>query len=98
MTKLAHWYKNVEYADFKNYNILLTSITFNYHSIINYFDSRSTNASAESFSAKIKAFRSQFTGVRNIDFFLFRLSNLFAYPQIFHLIQNIFTNSKQKTT
>ncbi|OUL60054.1 transposase, partial [Flavobacterium sp. AJR] len=36
------------------------------------------NASAESFNAKIKAFRSQFRGVRNIDFFLFRLSNLFA--------------------
>ncbi|WP_232727183.1 transposase [Flavobacterium sp. 1] len=46
--------------------------------ILNYFDNRSANASAESFNAKIKAFRSQFTGVRNIDFFLFRLSNLFA--------------------
>ncbi|WP_371414646.1 hypothetical protein [Flavobacterium sp. 140616W15] len=26
----------------------------------------------------MKAFRSQFRGVRNVDFFLFRLSNLFA--------------------
>lgn len=43
-----------------------------------YFDNRSTNASAESFNAKIKAFRAQFRGVRNIDFFLFRWSNLFA--------------------
>lgn len=78
MTKLAHWYKNVEESGFKNFNILLNTITFNYQSILNYFDNRSTNASAESFNAKIKAFRSQFRGVRNIDFFLFRLSNLFA--------------------
>lgn len=78
MTKLAHWYKNVEESGFKNFNILLNTITFNYQSILNYFDNRSTNASAESFNAKVKAFRSQFRGVRNIDFFLFRLSNLFA--------------------
>nr|WP_315254617.1 transposase [uncultured Flavobacterium sp.] len=42
--------------------------------MLNYFDNRNTNASAESFSAKIKAFISQFRGVRNINFFLFRLS------------------------
>lgn len=78
ITKLAHWYKNVEESGFKNFNILLNTITFNYQSILNYFDNRSTNASAESFNAKIKAFRSQFRGVRNVDFFLFRLSNLFA--------------------
>lgn len=78
MTKLAHWYRNVEQSGFKNFNILLNTITINYQSILNYFDNRSTNASAESFNAKIKAFRSQFRGVRNIDFFLFRLSNLFA--------------------
>ncbi|WP_428979055.1 ISAon1 family transposase [Flavobacterium acetivorans] len=78
MTKLAHWYRNVEESGFKNFNILLNTITFNYRSILNYFDNRRTNASAESFNAKIKAFRSQFRGVRKIDFFLFRLSNLFA--------------------
>jgi transposase len=78
MTKLAHWYRNVEESGFKNFNILLNTITFNYQSILNYFDNRSTNAAAESFNAKIKAFRSQFRGVRNIDFFLFRLSNLYA--------------------
>ena len=78
MTKLAHWYRNVEESGFKNFNILLNTITINYQSILNYFDNRSTNASAESFNAKVKAFRSQFRGVRNVDFFLFRLSNLFA--------------------
>jgi transposase len=78
MLKLAHWYRKVEQSGFKNFNIVLNTITVNYHSILNYFDNRSTNASAESFNAKIKAFRSQFRGVRKIDFFLFRLSNLFG--------------------
>jgi transposase len=62
MTKLAHWYRNVEESGFKSFNILINTITFNYQSILNYFDNRSTNASAESFNAKIKAFRSQFRG------------------------------------
>lgn len=78
MLKLAHWYRNVEESGFKNFNIVLNTITVNYQSILNYFNNRSTNASAESFNAKIKAFRSQFRGVRKIDFFLFRLSNLFG--------------------
>ncbi|WP_300978108.1 transposase [Flavobacterium sp.] len=78
MLKLAHWYRKVEESGFKNFNIILNTITVNYQSILNYFDNRSTNAAAESFNAKIKAFRSQFRGVRKIDFFLFRLSNIFA--------------------
>lgn len=78
MTKLAHWYRNVEESGFKNFNTLLNTISLNYQSILNYFDNRSTNASAESFNAKIKAFRSQFRGVRKVDFFLFRISNLFG--------------------
>jgi len=49
-----------------------------YKNILNYFDNRSTNASAESFNAKIKEFRRQFRGVRNVDFFLFRLTTIFA--------------------
>ncbi len=40
---------------------------------MNYFDNRSANVSAESFNAKVKVFRSQFRGVKNIEFFLFRL-------------------------
>jgi transposase len=78
MTKLAHWYRNLKDSGFKNFNILLNTITVNYQSILNYFDNRSTNASAESFNAKVKAFRSQFKAVHKVDFFLFRLYNLFA--------------------
>ena len=52
MTKLAYWYRNVEESGFKNFNILLNTITFNYQSILSYFDNRSTNASAESLMQK----------------------------------------------
>ena len=77
-TKLAHWYKQVEETGFKAFNTVANSIQLNYRTILNYFKNRSTNASAESFNAKIKAFRSQFRGVKNVEFFLFRLSRIFA--------------------
>ncbi len=47
-------------------------------SICNYFENRYTNASAESFNAKVKAFRSQLRGLTDIPFFIFRLAKLFA--------------------
>lgn len=77
-TKLAHWYKDVELSAFKAFNTIANTITLNYRSILNYFINRSTNASAESFNAKIKAFRAQFRGVKNVEFFLFRLTTIFA--------------------
>ena len=45
---------------------------------INYFNNRSTNASAESFNAKIKGFRTQLKGVRKVNFFMYRLQKLWA--------------------
>lgn len=77
-TKLAHWHNNVEKSGFKAFNTIANTININYRSILNYFINRNTNASAEAFNAKIKAFRAQFRGVRNIEFFLFRLTNIFA--------------------
>lgn len=77
-TKLAHWYNDVELAGFKSFNTVSRTIQNHYETILNFFENRSTNASAESFNAKIKAFRAQFRGVSNIEFFLFRLSNIYA--------------------
>lgn len=45
---------------------------------LNFFTSRSTNASAESFNAKVKAFRAISRGGRDVEFFLFRLSKIYA--------------------
>ncbi len=78
LTKLAHWYERVEGLKSKFFNSVVNTMQNNYETIINYFNNRSTNASAESFNAKVKAFRSQFRGVRDIPYFIFRLSKLFA--------------------
>ena len=75
---VAKWFKQVEDSGFKAFNIVANSISVNYKSLLNYFDNRSTNAAAESFNAKIKAFRAQFRGVRKIEFFLFRLTQIYA--------------------
>jgi transposase len=77
-TRLARWYDEVEKAKFKSFNTIAKSIQEHYLTILNYFDNRSTNASAESFNAKIKAFRASFRGVKNVSFFLFRLANIYA--------------------
>lgn len=77
-TKLARWYEEVEKSNFKSFRTVKRTIQQHYISILNYFDNRSTNASAESFNAKIKGFRLQLRGVRDTKFFLFRLSKIFA--------------------
>jgi len=68
----------VEEAGFKSFNTVSRTIQNQYTSILNFFENRSTNASAESFNTKIKAFRTQFRGVTNIEFFLFSLANIYA--------------------
>ena len=69
MLKLAHWFKDVEESGFKSFAILKNTITRQYNDILNYFEKRSTNASAESFNAKIKNFRMQLRGVTDKSFF-----------------------------
>jgi transposase len=78
LSRLAKWHEEVRQANFKTFNTISKTIELNYRDILNYFDNRSTNASAESFNAKIKGFRTQLRGVRKVDFFMFRLQKLFA--------------------
>ena len=49
-----------------------------YSNILNFFNNRSTNASAESLNSKIKAFRMQLRGVSDVKYFLFRLAKIYA--------------------
>lgn len=77
-TRLAKWYDKVEKADFKSFNTIAKSIQEHYPTILNYFERRSTNASAESFNAKLKSFRATFRGVKNVSYFFFRVSNIYA--------------------
>ncbi len=48
--------------------------------ILNFYNSRASNAMAESFNVWSKLFRSNLRGAINKKFFLFRIANLYAYP------------------
>ncbi|MBI9052164.1 MAG: transposase [Bacteroidales bacterium] len=78
LTKLAHWYNKVEDAGFASFRTIMNTIHDHYRGILNYFDNRSTNASAESFNAKLKAFRATLRGVKDIRFFLYRVAKIYA--------------------
>lgn len=76
--KLARWYNAVETMDYGAFQTVLNTFHNHYQTILNFFVNRDTNAFAESFNSKMKAFRNQFRGVRDIPFFLFRLAKLTA--------------------
>lgn len=78
LTRLAQCYNAVEESGFEHFGTVVRSVQAHYKTILNFFDRRSTSASAESFNAKIKAFRSLLRGVNNIPYFLFRLKNIYA--------------------
>jgi transposase len=76
--KMVQWIEDTEKSDIDEYNTAANSIKINLENILNFFHNRSTNANAESFNAKLKGFRAIQRGVKDIDFFLFRLEKLFA--------------------
>ena len=78
LTRLAHWYNKVERLNIKFFKSVIVSMQNIYDTVANYFIRGATKASAESFNAKIKAFRSQFRGVQDIPFYIFRIEKFFA--------------------
>lgn len=77
-TRLEKWYLKIGKASIPELISAANTIKANEGKILNYFHTRSTNASAESFNAKLKGFRSLLRGVGDINFFLFRVEKLFA--------------------
>ncbi len=76
--RLAKWYEKVLEMKRESFNTVVKTFKNNYITILNYFRRRATNASAESFNAKVKMFRTQLRGVRDTTFFIFRICKLFA--------------------
>lgn len=76
--KLALWYNKIEEYGYDTFSTVANSIENHYERILNFFVNRSTNAQAEAFNAKIKAFRASFRGVVDKTFFLFRLAKVYA--------------------
>ncbi len=75
---LQQWYQKVEEENIEPFLVAAESIKAYENTILNYFNNRSTNASAESFNAKLKGFRTLVRGVRDIKFFLFRVAKLYG--------------------
>jgi len=76
--KLEKWYQKVEEKNLDSFITASESIRLHEINILNYFLNRSTNASAESFNAKLKGFRTVVRGVRDKKFFLFRIAKLYG--------------------
>lgn len=75
---LRRWYQKVEEENIEPFLVAAESIKAYEDTILNYFNNRSTNASAESFNAKLKGFQTLVRGVRDVKFFLFRVSKLYG--------------------
>ena len=69
---------NIEESGFKSFNTIAVTIYTHYPNIVNFFNNRSTNASAESFNAKIKGFRATLRGVSDIKFFIYRVAKIWG--------------------
>lgn len=78
LKQLNVWYEKVSALGNSNFRSVIKTFKNHVPTIINYFRRRATNASAEAFNSKVKIFRSQMRGVRDRDFFIFRLVKLYA--------------------
>ena len=78
MRLMNKWYEKVLALGNPNFRSVIKTFKNHASTILNYFLRRATNASAEAFNSKVKIFRSQIRGVRDSDFFIFRLVKLFA--------------------
>lgn len=77
---MARWYDKVEKAGMKHFHVIAETFHQHYDEILNFYNNRASNASAESFNAKLKLFRANLRGVADKKFFLFRVANIYAYP------------------
>ena len=74
--KFREWYGKVAACTLREVKSVRDTIRYYEDEILNYFDGRKTNASAESLNSKIKCFRTQVKGVMDIPFFMYRLATV----------------------
>lgn len=74
--QFKEWYEKVAACTLREVKSVRDTIKFYEDEILNYFTGRKTNASAESLNSKIKCFRAQVKGVRDIPFFMYRLATV----------------------
>ena len=79
-TSMAKWYDKVDKAGFHAFNVIAATFYERYEDILNFYNNRASNAAAESFNAKVKAFRASLRGIADEKYFLYRLTKIYAYP------------------
>jgi transposase len=76
--QIQKWFRKIDESALANLISAKNTVEQHLGKVLNYFPDGSTNASAESFNAKLKGFRALVRGVRDINFFLFRISTFYA--------------------
>lgn len=76
--KLALWFNQVEAWHCGEFDTVVKTFCNHYERILNFFNDKRTNASAEAFNSKLKSFRAEFRGVNDLSFYLYRVKQLFA--------------------
>lgn len=76
--QLIHWYDCAEQTRLPEVENLIRIITANEDKIIHYFKTGKTNAKAEAMNSKIQRFIAANYGVRDKDFFLYRLARYYS--------------------
>ena len=75
---LRNWAKDVGRTHIREIISVKNTIMNKEEYVLNYFNNRSTNASAESLNSKIKGLRAQVHGVSDLSFFMFRSATIFG--------------------
>jgi transposase len=76
--QLIHWYHCAEQARLPEIENLIRIISSNEEKIMNYFKTGKTNAKAEAMNSKIQRFITANYGVRDKNFFLYRLAHYYS--------------------
>lgn len=76
--KLQTWYKNVSESKIREVISARDCIKYKEEQVLNYFENFSTNAAAESLNSKMKGFRAELRGVRDLPFYMYRCSMIFG--------------------
>jgi transposase len=76
--QLFEWYEKAENSGNKQFEGVIKMLEKHEEEIINYFDSKHTNAKAENMNGKIQRFISNNYGIRDKDFNIYRITKYFS--------------------
>jgi hypothetical protein len=76
--RFIDWFEEIDKYGYDSFVTAAESVKSHFGTILNYFENRTTNALAETFNSKLKAFRAVFRGVTDLSFFIFRVTKIFG--------------------